>query len=156
MTEGANSDGAKLQIIPCELDEANVFVAQHHRHHLPVIGHKFSLAVVDEQMTVHGVAIVGRPVSRYLDNGLTLEVTRVATDGFKNASSALYGAARSASFALGFKRVVTYNMPGESGASLRAAGYRCIGESGGGSWDRVMRPRIDKHPTQKKFRWETP
>lgn len=88
--EGAS----RLQIIPCDLDEANFFVKQHHRHHQPVVCHKFSLAVVDEEDVIRGVAIVGRPVARLLDNGLTLEVNRVATDGFPNACSTLYGAAR--------------------------------------------------------------
>lgn len=149
-----NDPRSRLDIVPCELDEANAFVAEHHRHLGPVIGFKFAIAVTDSADAIRGVAIVGRPNARHLDNGLTLEVTRVATDGCKNASSALYGAARRAAFALGYKKVVTYNMPGESGASLRGAGYVCIGEAGGGSWSRKSRPRVDKHSTQKKFRWE--
>lgn len=144
----------KLSIVPCELDEANAFVMQHHRHHQPTIGHKFSLATVDEHDTVRGVAIVGRPVSRMLDNGLTLEVYRVATDGCQNACSSLYGACRRATFALGYRRLVTYTLPSESGISLRASGYRLLGEAGGGTWNRESRPRVDKHPTQKKLRWD--
>ncbi len=101
-----------------------------------------------------GVAIVGRPVSRMLDNGLTLEVTRVATDGTHNACSALYGACRRATFALGYKKLCTYTLPSESGSSLRGAGYRLIGEAGGGSWSREERPRVDKAPLQQKLRWE--
>jgi hypothetical protein len=141
--------------VACELSDANAFVAEHHRHHKPVVGHKFSLGVVNEANEIVGVAIVGRPVSRILDDGLTLEVTRVATNGTPNACSALYGAARRATFALGFKRLVTYTLPSESGASLRGAGWRMIGEAGGGSWSRKGRPRVDKHPTQKKIKWET-
>jgi hypothetical protein len=83
----------RLAILPCDLAEANAFVLRHHRHHKPVVGHKFSLAVSDGE-TIRGVAIVGRPVARMLQDGLTLEVTRVATDGAKNACSALYGACR--------------------------------------------------------------
>jgi hypothetical protein len=143
----------EIRIVPCELDEANTFVRQHHRHHGTVRGHKFSLSAAIGE-TVVGVAIVGRPVARGLDDGLTLEVTRVATDGTKNAASALYGAARRAAFALGFRKLVTYTLPSESGVSLRAAGYRCIGEAGGGSWSCPSRPRVDKHPTQRKLRWE--
>ncbi len=143
-----------LTIIPCELDEANVFIEMHHRHHKPVIGHKFSLAVVDEARVIRGVATIGRPVARFLDDGLTLEVNRVATDGCPNACSALYGAARRASFALGYKKLITYTLPEEGGASLRGAGWKCIGKAGGDSWNRESRPRIDKHPTQEKFRWE--
>lgn len=142
-----------LEIVPCELAEANEFVRRHHRHHRRVPGHKFSLAVTDGK-EVLGVAIVGRPKARMLDDGLTLEVMRVATDGTRNACSALYGACRRAVFALGYKRLVTYTLPEEGGASLRGAGWKLIGEAGGGSWNRKERPRVDKHPLQKKLRWE--
>ena len=81
-----------LIITPISLDEANAFVSVHHRHHRPVPGAKFCLAV-SECDTVHGVAIIGRPVARKLDNGWTLEVNRVCTDGARNACSMLYGAA---------------------------------------------------------------
>jgi hypothetical protein len=146
----------KLQIVPLPLDEANAFVERHHRHHKPAVGHKFSLAVSDCDGNVRGVAIVGRPVARALNDGFTLEVTRLATDGARNAPSALLGAARRATFALGYKRLVTYTLSNESGASLRGAGWRLIGEAGGGSWNCPSRPRVDKHPTQKKLRWEAP
>lgn len=145
---------SRLRIVPCDLSEANVFVARHHRHHKAVVGHKFSLAVVDEADQVRGVAIVGRPVSRVLDDGLTLEVTRVATDGCPNACSALYGAARRATFALGFRKLITYTLASEPGSSLLGAGWKCIGTAGGGSWYTPSRPRVDKHPTQEKLRWE--
>jgi len=143
-----------LTVVPMELDEANLFVAQHHRHHKPVRGHKFSLAVSDADGNVRGVAIIGRPVSRMLDNGWTLEVTRVATDGCKNACSALYAAAWRAARAMGYRRLVTYTLSTEPGTSLVAAGWKRIGEAGGGSWSRKERPRVDKHPTQTKIRWE--
>lgn len=146
---------SRLTVIPCDLADANAFVSQHHRHHKPVPGHKFSLAVCDETATIRGVAIVGRPVARGLDNGWTLEVNRVATDGCPNACSALYGAARRATFALGYRKLVTYTLPSEGGASLRGAGWTLIGEAGGGSWSSKSRPRVDKHPTQTKLRWET-
>lgn len=83
----------RLFIVPISLPEANEFVKRHHRHHKPVTGHKFSIAVADEQGQVRGVAIVGRPVARALDDGWTLEVTRCCTDGCPNACSALYAAA---------------------------------------------------------------
>lgn len=142
-----------LQIVPCDLDEANAFVELVHRHHPAVVGHKFSLACVEGER-VCGVAVVGRPVARMLDDGLTLEVTRCATDGTRNACSALYGAARRATFALGYKRLVTYTLASEGGGSLRGAGWKLIGEAGGGSWSRARRPRIDKAPTEGKLRWE--
>jgi hypothetical protein len=143
----------KLAIVPCDLREANEFVRQYHRHHKPVPGHKFSLAVVDGER-ICGVAIVGRPVSRMVDDGLTLEVNRVATDGTPNACSALYGAARRATFALGYKRLITYTLPSETGASLRRAGWRLLGGAGGGNWNRLRRPRIDTEHQQGKLRWE--
>lgn len=152
----SREERSRLTVIPCALDEANAFVAQHHRHHKPARGHKFSLAVCDEAGVIRGVAIVGRPVARGLDDGWTLEVNRVATDGCANACSALYGAARRATFALGYRKLVTYTLPEEGGASLRGAGWKCIGEAGGGSWNCASRPRVDKHPTQAKLRWETP
>lgn len=142
-----------LTVIPLPLDEANAFVMEHHRHHGPVVGAKFSLGVAKGER-VCGVAIVGRPVARALDDGLTLEVTRVATDGTRNAASALYGAARRAAFALGYRKLVTYTLTTEPGTSLRAAGWRVVGAVNGRSWSCASRPRVDKHPTQDKLRWE--
>ncbi|NIR32908.1 MAG: hypothetical protein GWN84_27160 [Gammaproteobacteria bacterium] len=142
-----------LETVPLTLSEANFFVAQHHRHHGPVVGHRFSIGAAKDGVIV-GVAIVGRPVGRHLDDGWTCEVTRVATDGTRNACSFLYGAAWRATKALGFRRLVTYTLDSESGASLRAAGWRVVGEVRGESWSRQSRPRVDKHPTQAKLRWE--
>jgi hypothetical protein len=143
----------KLALCPLDLDEANAFVAQHHRHHKPVVGHKFSLGAVLGDNIV-GVAIVGRPVARGRDDGTTLEVTRLCTDGTRNACSFLYGAAARAAFALGFKRIGTYILASENGASLSAAGWRQIGEVRGRSWSCQSRPRVDKHPTQAKLLFE--
>jgi hypothetical protein len=131
-----------LSIVALTLEEANTFVAKHHRHHKPTVGHKFSLGVSNGKAIV-GVAIVGRPVARMLDDGRTLEVNRVATDGTKNACSSLYGACRRACFALGYKRLITYTLPEEGGASLRGAGWRLLGTAGGGNWNVTSRPRID-------------
>lgn len=142
-----------LEIVPCELAEANEFVRQHHRHHQPVVGHKFSLAV-EKDGAVCGVAIVGRPVSRMLDDGWTLEVTRCATSGEKNACSALYAACWRVTRAMGYKRLITYVLLSETGTSVRAAGWKEIGKAGGGSWSRGSRPRVDKHSTQLKIRFE--
>lgn len=145
----------KLVLVPCDLDEANAFVIRVHRHHGKATGHKFSLAAYSsDRDCIVGVAIVGRPVARMLDNGLTLELLRVATDGTRNACSFLYGAVRRAAFSLGYKRVITYVLGTESGVSLLASGWKCIGLAGGGTWSRKSRPRVDKHPAQKKIRWE--
>lgn len=146
----------KLRIVTCPFDEACVFVARFHRHHKPPRGHIFSLAAADETCTVRGVVIVGRPVARRLQDGLTLEVLRLATDGARNACSFLYGAARRAALVLGYARLITYILDTEPGTSLKAAGWRLIGKAGGGSWNVPSRPRVDKHPTQGKLRWEAP
>lgn len=136
------------------LDEANAFVTALHRHHKPVVGHLFSLGASADGKIV-GVAIVGRPVARMRDDGITAEVTRLCTDGTRNACSFLYDASARAAFALGFKRIGTYILASEPGTSLTAAGWRLIGEAGGGSWSRTDRPRVDKHPTQAKLLFET-
>jgi len=135
------------------LEDANAFVEKVHRHHKPVIGHKFSLGATLAEKLV-GVAIVGRPVSRMRDDGWTLEVSRLATDGTRNACSFLYGASARAAFALGFKRIGTYILASEHGGTLKASGWRLIGEAGGGSWSRTDRPRVDKHPTIGKLLFE--
>jgi len=101
-----------------------------------------------------GVAIVGRPVARMRDDGETAEVTRLCTDGTRNACSFLYGACARAAFALGFKRIGTYILASEPGTSLTGAGWRLVGETGGGSWSRGDRPRVDKHPTEPKLLFE--
>jgi hypothetical protein len=144
----------RLAIVPISLAEANAFVAQHHRHHQGVVGHKFSLAVADEENVVRGVAIVSRPTARRTDNGWTLEVTRLATDGCANGCSALYAAAWRATKALGYRRVVTFTLTTEPGSSLRAAGWRVVGETPGRSWSVPSRPRVDKHPLQPRLIWE--
>ena len=132
-----------LQIVPTTLAEANAFVEAHHRHHKPVPGAKFAIACADEADKVRGVVIVGRPVARNSDNGWTLEVNRCCTDGAKNAPSMLYGAAWRAAKAMGYKRLITYTLPDEGGASLRASGWRLLGLAGGGNWNTKTRPRID-------------
>lgn len=143
----------KLRHVRIKLPEANAFVSEHHRHHKPVIGHLFSIgAVMDE--TLVGVAIVGRPVARMRDDGETAEVTRLCTDGTRNACSFLYGASAKAAFALGFKRIGTYILASEPGTSLTGAGWRMVGETSGGSWSRGDRPRVDKHPTEPKLLFE--
>lgn len=143
----------KLEVVRIDLAEANAFVDQHHRHHKPVVGHIFSIGAAKDGKIV-GVAIVGRPVARMRDDGETAEVTRLCTDGTKNACSFLYGACQRAAFALGFKRIGTYILASEPGTSLTAANWRQVGETTGGSWSRGNRPRVDKHPTQAKLLFE--
>lgn len=145
----------KLRAVPVSLAEANAFVSAQHRHHPPVVGHKFSIGAMLGESLV-GVVIVGRPVARARDNGLTLEVTRLCTDGTKNACSFLYGRAARAAFSLGYAKIGTYTLPDEGGASLRATGWKLIGERGGGEWTTPTRPRDPmKSPTSQKWLWET-
>ena len=142
-----------LVLVPISLAEANAFVKQYHRHHQPVPGCKFCVAVSDGTQIV-GVAICGRPVARMLDDNWTLEVNRTCTDGTKNVNSMLYGACQRVAFGLGYKKVITYTLPEEGGKSLRAANWKCIGQAGGGKWSRTSRPRVDLFPTQGKLKWE--
>lgn len=142
-----------LEIVPMTFREACSFISQHHRHHRPPQGMVFAIGVADGDMVV-GVATIGRPVARILNDGWTLEVTRLATTGERNACSILYAAAWRAARAMGYRRLITYTLPQEGGASLRGSGWRCLGEAGGGSWSRQSRPRVDTHPTQTKLRWE--
>ena len=142
-----------LQLQPITYPEACKFIKQHHRHHLPPQGWKFGIAVNDGDKVV-GVITVGRPVARHLDNGWTLEVTRSCTDGTRNANSKLYSAAWRATRALGYKRLITYTLTTEPGTSLKAAGWKLIGQAGGGTWNRENRPRIDTHPIGQKLLWE--
>lgn len=105
-----------------ELADANAFVREHHRHHEPEVGHRFSLGVGDTQL--RGVAICGRPKAGHsIDQRHVLEVCRVATDGTRNACSWLYGAAARVGREMGFAAVITYTLATEEGASLRACGW---------------------------------
>ena len=145
----------KLTIAPITFAEACAFVDDNHRHHRAPTGHKFSIAVTDPDGVVHGVACIGRPSAAALQNGLTLEVTRTATDGTPNANSMLYGAAWRAAKALGYRRLITYTQEGESGASLRAAGWRIVAElRPRKGWDAPGRRRVNKNDGIARKRWE--
>jgi hypothetical protein len=117
----------RLRIIPMSWKDACTFVASHHRHHKPPRGQKFAIGVVDESGTLRGVATCGRPVAR-AHKGLVLEVNRTCTDGCPNANSALYGACYKIAMTMGYDRVITYTQEGESGSSLKAAGFSPVAE----------------------------
>jgi hypothetical protein len=142
-----------LRLSPITLREARAFVERVHRHHRPPQGGLFAVAAAEGE-TVRAVAIVGRPTARLLDDGWTAEVTRLASDGARNACSMLYAAAWRAARALGYRRLVTYTLPEEGGASLRAAGWVVKYETKGDDWNRAGRPRVDLHAYQRKLRWE--
>jgi hypothetical protein len=142
-----------IELVPITLSDAFVWVREHHRHHDAPQGGLFAIAAANGGKIV-GVSIIGRPVARNANDGWTAEVTRVCTDGTRNACSLLYGASWRAARAMGYRRLITYTLISEPGTSLRAAGFVVVGETQGGSWSRTTRPRVDRHPLQAKFRWE--
>jgi len=145
----------RLELAPITLKAARAFVGEHHRHHRPPAGGLFALAATKAGHLV-GVAIVGRPSARHAQDGRTAEVTRLCTDGTPNACSLLYGWARRAAQVLGYPRLLTYTLPDEGGASLRASGWKLVGRTRGGRWTRRARSRADDHPLDEKDRWEAP
>lgn len=152
-----------LRIIPIDLKKANAYVEQYHRHNKPVKGHKFSVGVSENGELV-GVCICGKPIARKLNDGKTLEVRRVCTNGTPNACSFPYGAAARIAKDMGYERVITYTLQSEPGTSLKASGWTCAGEAGGLSWNTPSRFRDEyqitlfgierKYPNEKKYRWE--
>lgn len=138
---------------------ANNLVGKLHRHHQPVVGHKFSIGLYDG-LDLRGAAIISRPVARHLDDGSTLEITRCATDGVKNGCSKLYAAARKLALSNGYTQIITYTSIFEPGSSLEASGFvrdwqgkADFGISPGGSWSRCARPRERSSNTGPKVRW---
>src|SRR5215469_6564108 len=127
-----------MRVVPLTLAQADMVVARLHRHHKPAVGHRFSIgAEVDGQIVA--AAIVGRPVARMVDQYRVAEVTRLVTDGTRNACSILYAAAARAAQAMGFERIQTYILETEPGTSLKASGWVNEGEAGGGDWNRPSR-----------------
>lgn len=144
-----------LRLVPVDFTDANRFVVLHHRTHQPVQGWKFGGGCANADDVLVGVYMVGRPPRGFQD-GLTLCVTRCATDGTRNANSMLYGAAWAAAKAMGYRRLVTYTEKGESGASLRAAGYRIVAQRPARKgWDCMSRPRDDsRYRSIDRTLWE--
>jgi hypothetical protein len=143
-----------MEAVPLHLREANEFVRRYHRHSLPAVGCKFALGCeVDGKLV--GVAIAGRPVCRRHDDGLTLEVLRVCTDGTPNACSFLYARVARIARLVGYRRILTYTLASECGASLRAVGARVTGEVQPQEWSVPSRTRRSQ-PAYKenKLRWE--
>lgn len=141
-----------LQAKPIELRDANAFVDALHRHHDPVYRDKCRIGAVQDGRLV-GVVQLGRPVSRILDDGQTIEVVRLCTDGTYNACSFLYARAARLAREMGYHKIITYIMATEDGASLRAAGWHKEADTRGGSWDCPSRPRATTAPTAPKQRW---
>ena len=151
----------EMELVMITLQQARQFTELNHRHHTAPPGHKFSIGLEHDGELI-GVAMVGRPVSRHLDNGRTLEITRLTTNGHKNACSKLYSACVRAGKALGAKKIVTYILETEPGTSLKATGFKRMAEAGGGHWGSPSRPRDiqmklfgrEKYPQGRKVRWE--
>lgn len=150
-TEKRDSNSVKLEIRPIGLKTANSFVEKYHRHHKATAGHKFSICVCCGE-TIVGVAICGRPVSRYMDDGTVIEINRLCTDGTKNACSMLYGACCRIAKDMGYRKIITYILQSETGSSLKASNFICEGEAGGGMWT-GSRARDNGVPKEKKTRW---
>lgn len=147
-----------LELIPVDQAEVFAFIRLHHRHHIPPPGDILRVGVVaregEKRGCLVGVATWGRPTARGLNDGFTAEITRVCSDGTTNVCSMLYGACVRMALAAGYRKVVTYVLASEGGASAKAAGFRVVAEVKGRSWSCRSRPRTDKHPTQDKLRLE--
>ena len=141
-----------LNIKPCHLRAARDYVGRYHRHSIPPVGGKFAVACYDGDRLC-GVAICGRPVARYLDDGLPLEILRCCTDGTDNACSKLYGACCRIGFDMGYDRIITYTLASETGASLRAAGFTFDGIAGGQVWTGQRHRDYYVAPAERKHRW---
>jgi hypothetical protein len=152
----------RVHLRPVTLREANAHIAQHHAHHPPVRGCKFCIGAVDGNGVLRGVVVVERPKARMLDDGYTLELTRVCTDRTPHVASMMIASATRASFAMGARRVISYILNTELGISYLAAGWRRAEDDqgepiacGGGEWSRPSRPReAMRSPTCTKYRWE--
>lgn len=149
-----------LCIVPLTLKQANELVATLHRHHKPVVGHRFSLGA-KRGSDVVGAAIVGRPVAREVNQYTVAEVTRLVTDGSKNACSILYAACARVACEMGFDSIQTYILDSETGVSLKAAGWLFVTHTAGGDWNhskanagsrRTDQPMVPKQRWEKRFR----
>jgi hypothetical protein len=142
-----------LSIRPIHLREAKEFVRQYHRHNIPPVGGKFAVACYDDDRLC-GVAMCGRPVARYSNDGFTLEIYRNCTDGTYNACSKLYGACIRVARGMGYKKAITYTLESENGASLRAANFAFVGLSGGIAWTGDRKRDYYVSPEEMKNKWE--
>lgn len=139
------------EIRPITFRQASDFINQYHRHHKATVGHKFSVGLYEGEKLI-GCAVCGRPVSRYLDDGLTCEINRLCTDGTYNACSMLYGACCRVAKDMGYRKIITYILQSEPGTSLKASGFSCEGEAGGTHWT-GKRNRGQEIPAEMKTRW---
>jgi hypothetical protein len=142
-----------LRIIPLELNEANDLVSRWHRHHKPTVGHRFSIGVVNDAGEIVGAAIIGRPVARLTDYRSVLEVTRLVTNGTKNACSILYAAAARIAREMGYEKIQTFILDEETGISVQAAGWTQEGVTVAGDRWTNRAGRRDDQPISSKRRY---
>ena len=151
-----------LKIIPLHLKAANDYILKNHRHHTKVRGCKFCIGILDQQKQLRGVAIASRPLSRYLDDGWRLEVTRLCTDGVQNGCSKLYSSVARIAKEMGYREIITYILETEIGSSLKASGWHFDGNNAGGIWSPAHNPRnkqyslfaLPQHyPVESKKKW---
>lgn len=143
-----------MKIIPITLKVANEFVLRYHRHNKSVVGSRFAIGLTRDCELV-GVAICDRPISRHLDNGLTLEVYRVCTDGTKNATSMLYSRCKRIGQLMGYEKIITYTLQSESGSSLKAIGAQIEKNIEGRQWNDSEKVKRTKQAVSEemKYRW---
>jgi len=149
-----------FSVVPLSLKEANDFVTKYHRHNKKTVGHKFSIGAIHQDDLV-GVAIIGRPVSRHLDEKFTVEVLRVCVkdDSPRNTCSFLYGRCWRIWQAMGGKKILTYTLAIESGSSMKAVGWEKVHTTKpvkiGKGWTNRGNGRVwQPVNSQLKFRWE--
>jgi len=145
-----------LHLVPISQRIAQECVTRWHRHNAAPRGDVIRVGLADDDGTLVAVGMAGRPVARSYDDGQTLEVTRVSSDGTPNSTSKLYGALARAAFALGYTRIITYTQMDESGSSLRAAGYKVVASRPARKgWSAPSRPRDDaRYMTSERWLWE--
>lgn len=142
-----------MKAVPLELKQANEFVDKYHRHHSSVHRDKFRIGCVDDDGNLVGVVQCSRPVSRVLDDGKTIEVVRLCTDGSRNVCSFLYSRAARIAAEMGYLKIITYILEDEKGRSLKSCGWHKECDIKGHNWNCPSRPRNTTAPTCDKQRW---
>lgn len=140
-----------LRVRPISIAQANAYVEKYHRHHGKRVGVRFAIACYEGD-ELHGVAICANPVARKSDDGLTLEVARLCTDGTHNACSILYGACARVAKDMGFTKIQTFILESEPGTSLKACGWVCEGVAGESvNWENKKGKRVTKRTQYKQM-----
>lgn len=152
-----------LQLVPLSQRQARAFITEHHRHNGAPQGDVIRVGL-ELDGTLIAVGTAGRPVAAGLQDGTTLEITRICTQGHDSACTRLYGALTRAAKALGYTRAITYTLASEPGASPRAAGFTATAAIPARDWaaesGRDCNPYSENllgertTPAGPKIRWE--